>query len=438
MLDPHHFQQSDRYYHSTLQARIRSLTPFYWGLTQLEVDRERLANGELALVRCSGVLPDGQVFDTPEHDDLPAPRSIGDVFRPTDDRLAVYLATPIERPDGGNIQLQDGERWRETRFRAETLLVVDETTGTDPRSIEVTRPSLQIRFGREPMQDYTAIQVAEVLCAPTGALVLNERFVPPCLSMAASERLQSLTRKLLELLVSKSAALMDRYRSATLQREVSPADVTALGLLGTLNAFIPQLNHHLSQGESHPEALFLTLSTLAGQLTAYAPEAGVQPRHLPVYDHGNPSDGFNRLDEALTALLGGAKVQANYVQIPLQQLRENLYTAAIDADLLQNAQFFVVARSGTLPEAKLVSELPVMLRIASPETIDAVLRSYTRALPIEHTHRVPSALPVDAQANYFQLQKRGPFWEAIQTSRALAIFTSGEFAGVDLQLVAVR
>ncbi len=438
MLDPHHFQQWDRYVHGALNARVRALARFDWGLTRLEVDRERLANGEVALLRCSGVLPDGLVFDVPEHDDLPAPRSVADAFRPTDDRLDVYLATPIERPDGGNVLLQDGDRWREVRYRAETLLVPDENTGTDPRQIEVARPALQLRFGKEPMHEYSAIKVAEVVRASTGVFVLNERFVPACLGIAASERLQALTRKLLELLVSKSGSLMERQRAAARQREVSPADVTALGLLGVVNTHIPLLNHHLTQGESHPEALFLTLLGLAGALTAYVPEADLPPRLLPTYDHTSPSECFNKLDEALLGMLGGAKVQANYVQIPLQQQRENLFTASVDPDLLQHAQLFLVARSETIPEAKLVGELPVMVRIASPDTIDAVLRSYTRALPIEHTHRLPSALPVDARANYFELQKRGPFWEAIQSSQAVAIFTSGDFGGVALQLVAVK
>ncbi len=96
-----------------------------------------------------------------------------------------------------------------------------------------------------------------------------------------------------------------------------------------------------------------------------------------------------------------------------------------------------MARSERHAEEMLVSEIPKMLRIASPETIDAVLRSYTRALVVEHTNRLPPGVPMDGQANYFQVQKRGPFWDAVVESGALSLFIPAEFAEVNIQLIAV-
>lgn len=437
-LDPHHFQQWDRYVQGALNARVRALSRFDWGVSELEIDRDRLANGELVVVRAAGVMPDGLAFDMPDYDDPPVPRNAQEAFGATDERLAVFIATPVERPDGGNVLLQGSENRRETRFQAATVFVPDENTGLNARQVEVARLNFQIRFGREALHEYTTIQVAEVLRSSSGAFVLNDQFVPTALTVTASERLLTLTRQLLERLVAKSTSLMDRYRGASMQREVSPDDVKALGLLSTINAYIPLLHHHLAHAESHPEALYLTLLSLAGRLTAYLPDVGVHPRNFPAYDHADLTGCFNRLSQILLDMLGEARVQTNYVKIPLQLQRENLYTASIDAGLLQNAQFFLVARSEELAETRLVSELPKMLRVASPDTIDAVLRSYTRALIVEHTHRLPSALPVDQRANYFQLQKRGPFWEAICDSGGLAVFIPGEFSRVNLELVAVE
>ena len=439
-LDPHHFQQWDRYYHGALNARVRAMAPFHWGVLQLDIDRERLTNGELVLVRCSGVMPDGLVFDMPESDEPPAPRAVQDYFAPTSDRMAVFLATPVERPDGGNLTSQGSPNRRATRYRAETIFVPDENTGADARQVEVARPSFQLGFGGEPLQDYVTIQIAEVLRSGAGTFRLNDQFVPTALSVTASDRLIALTRRLLELLVTRSTSLMDRQRGVARQREVSPTDVTALGLLNTVNAYIPLLNHHVAHTESHPEALYVTLLGLAGQLTAYLDlqEGGVHPRNFPSYDHADLSNCFNQLDRVLLDMLDEMPERANYIKIPLELVRENIYEASIDAELLQNAQFFLVARSEQLDEQAIISSLPRMLRVASPETINEVIKAVIRALPIEHTHRLPAALPVDAQANYFQLVKRGPFWEAICDSRGLALFVPGEFSSVDLKLVAVQ
>lgn len=437
-LDPHHFQQWDRYHLGVLNARVGSAVRFDWGLTRMDINRDRLANGEFVVERGSGVMPDGYVFDMPDSDPVPPPRNVQDAFPATDELLTVFLALPAERQGGGNVLLQNGEARRETRYRTETLNVYDENTGVDDRPVEVGRANFQIRFGREAMQEYTAIQIAEVKRDTSGVFILSETFVPTCLGLVASERLMTITRTLIERMVTRSGTLMDRHRSVLMQRELSPADMTALGLLSTLNTYIPVLNHHHAQGGSHPEALYLTLLALGGQLTAFLPDAGVHPRDFPVYDHAQLTACFNEMDRLLLQMLGGAKPKSNYVELPLQQVRENLYHAAADPALLQNSQFFLIARSGDVPEQMLVNNLPMMLRIASPDTIDAVLRSYTRALTVEHTHRLPSGMPVDQQANYFELQKRGPFWESVTDSGTFAVFVPTEFSSVNLSLIAVQ
>ncbi len=437
-LDPHHFQQWDRYIQGTLNARVRALSRFDWGIFELEIHRDRLTNGEMVVVRAAGVMSDGLAFDMPDSDKPPTPRNVQEAFEATADHLAVFLATPVERPEGGNFLLQSSENRRETRYHAMTVDVWDENTGHTPRKIEVARSNFQIRFGSEALHEYTTIQVAEVLRSSSGTFVLNDQFVPTSLSVTASERLLALTRQLLERLMAKSVSLMDRYRDASMQREVSPGDAKALGLLSTINSYIPLLHHHLAHAESHPEALYLTLLSLAGRLTAYLPNVGVHPGDFPAYLHADLTGCFNHLSQILLDMLGEARVDPNFIKIPLLLKRENLYTTSIEAELLENAQFFLVGRSEEYDETKLISDLPKMLRVASPDTIDAVQRSFIRALIVEHTHRLPKALPVDQQANYFQLQKHGPFWEAICDSEGLAIFIPDEFSGIKLELVAVR
>jgi len=39
-LNPHHFQQWDRYYESLLNFRLKSTSPLYWGLVEIDINRE--------------------------------------------------------------------------------------------------------------------------------------------------------------------------------------------------------------------------------------------------------------------------------------------------------------------------------------------------------------------------------------------------------------
>ncbi len=435
-LDPHHLQQWDRYHADALNARLRALTPHGWGLTSLEIDEERLANGEVALLRCAGVTPDGLPFDLPEDGPLPEPRSLADHFAATGSALPILLALPAERPSGANVARNGSGAAREARFGTTTVTLTDETTGEDERSVEVARPRFRIGFGTEALHEFTTLQVGEAVRAETGLFALRDAFIPTCLSIGASDRLMQMARRTLELLVARSATLAERWRGVTQQRELSPADLTVLGLHLAMSTYVPLLNHHHAGGRSHPEALYTTLLGLAGHLTAFTPGAATPPRSFPVYNHADLTACFGALDDVLQALLGGAAPKANYTRVPLEEQRPNLYIGRPEADLLERAQFYLIARSDVLPEAQLVQTLPQMVRIASPDTIDAVLRSYTRALGIEHTNRLPSGVPMDDRATYFQLQKRGPFWEAVQAGGGLAVFIPAEFSSLDIELIA--
>jgi len=69
-LDPHHFQQADRYNQYYINSRLGLISPNYWGLNEFQIDSAALAGGSLGLIRCNGIMPDGCVFNMPENDPL--------------------------------------------------------------------------------------------------------------------------------------------------------------------------------------------------------------------------------------------------------------------------------------------------------------------------------------------------------------------------------
>jgi type VI secretion system protein ImpJ len=110
--------------------------------------------------------------------------------------------------------------------------------------------------------------------------------------------------------------------------------------------------------------------------------------------------------------------------------------ASVSQELLEDAQLFLVTRSDQHSEEQLTNALPSMLRVASPDTIDAVLQSYTQALSVETTRRLPTGMPVDDRATYFRLEKRGPFWESILEEEGIAIFLPSDFRDIEIELMA--
>ena len=64
-LRPHHLQQSDRYLEHLLESRVRHVTPYPWGFSHLEIDRDLAQQSKFAVRRAAGVMPDGTPFDIP-------------------------------------------------------------------------------------------------------------------------------------------------------------------------------------------------------------------------------------------------------------------------------------------------------------------------------------------------------------------------------------
>ena len=434
-LDPQHFQQWDRFHSALLHARLRSIAPHSWGLTELEIDDAAIANGTFRLTQCSGVMADGLVMSIPDIDPPPAAREVAPHLSPRDERLPVYLAVPVERVDGINYLLSTDTTSRETRFVVSAATMADETTGQAPRSIEVARPNLMLKLGTEALQGYSTIKLAQVMRKPTGEFALDERFVPPCLSFGASRALKSLTRRVHEQLAAKSSSLWNRTRNLPRgQTALSAGDVVSLWLQQTTNAFIPILSHYQTSGTQHPEALYTTLSMLAGQLSAL-PGHSEHPRVLPDYDHESATACFAALDATIGRLLGGPALEVNYQPIPLVR-RDDLDVGEIaDPALLDEAVFFLIA-TGVTPGSE--RALPDQLRVAAPAAMPAIRNGFLRALPMEWEPRPPTGAPAGPELQYFRLGKDGHFWKQIQSDQAVAIHVPAHLKGLSMQLIAVR
>ena len=58
-MNPQHLQQADLYHESLLSARLSAMTPYDWGVVEMDVDEKAMAAGQLQLLRFFGILPDG-------------------------------------------------------------------------------------------------------------------------------------------------------------------------------------------------------------------------------------------------------------------------------------------------------------------------------------------------------------------------------------------
>src|ERR1700748_3713070 len=63
-LRPHHLQQNDRYHEHLLEARVRAATPYPWGFSEIEIDRDLAQQSKFALRRGAGGRAGGRRVST--------------------------------------------------------------------------------------------------------------------------------------------------------------------------------------------------------------------------------------------------------------------------------------------------------------------------------------------------------------------------------------
>jgi type VI secretion system protein ImpJ len=442
-LTPHHFQQWDNYNEQALDFRLKSLSPFAWGLTELEIRREGIANGQVALVRCSGLLPGGMPFSIPESDDPPPTRSVEGHFEAAAESLDVYLGVGLKRPGASNVAMNGVEGSRPARFRSDTMKVTDETTGENEREVAVTQQNLKILFGEEALTDYETLKIAELRRTGQGVIALRETYIPPCLRLEASSFLQGMTLRLLEILHAKGTSLGESRGQRTQGlADFSTADVANFWLLHTVNSFIPVLDHHHHSGRTHPERLFLDLVQLAGQLLTFSPTG--HPRDLPRYNHNNLALTFVTLEEKIQELLKTV-IPTGAVQIPLKRESESKFTGQIVDDQLVVGAQVILAASAEMSEGLLITELPQQAKISSIDRIESLLGLALPGVGLVHRPVPPSPLRVKLGYHYFRLESQGTpemqlHWDAICKSRNLAIRIPNpkRFAGLKLELWSIK
>ena len=65
-LQPHHFQQADRYTEALVTGLARRILPYAWGVSTLEIDEAALKVGQFAIKSATGLTQDGTVFRVPD------------------------------------------------------------------------------------------------------------------------------------------------------------------------------------------------------------------------------------------------------------------------------------------------------------------------------------------------------------------------------------
>lgn len=427
-VQPHHFQQQTRYVESLVNDRCNQLQAFDWGVSELRLDEDLLAQGKFGILRASGRFPDGTPFSIGEGDAKPSIRSI-----PEMQNVEVFLCLPLRRLGGVEIDLNDAEEGlaREVATEIEVRDTIGGSSGT--AQMYVAKQNLRFMLEHENRTQFTTLGIARIVeRRPDGQIVLDTDYVPATLSVHAVPKLKRHLEELISLLQHRAEALAHRVSDG----KTGAAEVSDFLFLQTINRYLPVLQHLTISSTLHPEQMYRMFIQIAGELATFT-RPGRRPAAIAEYNQDKLSETFKGL---LMELRQGLSVvlEQNVVQLPVQARKFGVFVAPIaDPSLVRHAHFVLAAKASIADEA-IRKQLPSQVKIGPVEKIRDLVNLQLPGIGFKPMPAAPRQLPYHAGFTYFELDRSSELWPSLSNSGGFAFHVGGDFPNLELQLWAIK
>jgi type VI secretion system protein ImpJ len=430
-LQPHHFQQADRYVESLVGGLSRRVSPYVWGVSTLEIDEEVLKVGQFAIRSVSGLTHDGTVFRVPSHDDHPPALDVPDGIKD----CVVYLTVPQRREGAVEVDMT-GAELSAARLRPSEIEITD-VTSASKKAVTMGVGKLRLQFALEvdDLSDRLAIPIARIIEVKADQeIVLDKGFVPSCLDARAAPALEGFMRELDGLLNHRKIALAGRLSEGGGTKGV--AEISDFLLLMVINRMQPMIRHIVSIENVHPAMLYQTCIGLAGELATFMAAEKVAP-DFPAYAHDNLGETFKPVIKALRQYLSSV-LEQTAVAIPLEPRKYGISVGVISDRKLLSTAGFVLAVQADIPAEKIRRHFGGQAKLGPVEEIRQLVNSALPGIPLRPLPVAPRQIPYHAGVVYFEVDGDSPHWGKMTTSGGVAVHVSGEFPGLKMELWAIR
>jgi type VI secretion system protein ImpJ len=433
LLRPQHFQRQDQYHEHRLNESIKAVHPYAWGVEQLQVDRDALANNVLRILELSLRFQDGELYDAPGADALPETVDVS-LLQPSQQTVTYYAALPAFKPFGGNFG-QPGQATNTARFVQANQEAPDLYTQAAAVQLAYLKTTVRLVSEFEPRDSYIHFPLLRLRRAATGGFEMDAGFVPPSLTVASAPILFLQLRRLLEALQAKVSALYGHHREPSRNViEYRSGDMSSFWLLHTASSAYAALTHHLHHPGLHPERLFEQLLGVAGGLMTFSKSWTLAD--LPSYQHNDPGPSFAKLHLIIRELLDTV-ISSKYFAIGLNEVRPSYYIGMLDSGKIDDKTTFYIAVSANIPTLELVDVVPLRFKVGAPDDVEKFVLSALPGVRLQYAPQLPAAVPVRPDTCYFILEAKGQMYERMLQAQSISIYVPSGIKELKLELLAV-
>ena len=427
-LRPHHLQQADRYVENLLESRTQHVTPYPWGFSLLEVDRDLAQQSKFGLRRGAGVMPDGTVFDFPSDSPSPAPIEAPE----TAAGQLVWLAMPAKANNSREVA-QDGAD-AAARFFTGSETVIDSTSHLRiEEEIDVAYPRLAYEIRKTAKPGYVGLPIARIVEVHDRTIVFDEKFAPPLLVCAAHPTVEGWLDRVIGWIGNKLDELARYASDATAGGGLQSADYLMLQML---NREIPVLKHFRLSRYVHPERLYEEFLRVAGELATFATSER-RAREYNAYNHDDLEQTFAPVIRDIQDFLS-ARLDRRAIRLELIERAQNAYISTIkDRTLFRNATL-VLEVSARRPLVEIQQQLPHFLKVGPNTKMNEIVHAHLPGINLVHLPTPPPQIRAISDHVYFYFDRTSPLWPEFSVASAIGMHFAGDWPELQMELWAIR
>ena len=424
-----HFQQQDRHIEQLLKFSVEMLASYGWGFSELSLEQQHLSLGRIAVSECGGIFPDGTFFNSLVDCDVPAYLDVADGAH----NSLIYLALPLRGADVVDVSTKEDIDL--ARYSISEVQSKDNTSkDQEPVEIQVATHKLQLLTDSDDLSQFTVLPIAKLVEKRSdGSLMLDAKFVPPCLSLKVSPVLSGFLQELQGLLYNRGEDLAERVTKPGVSGLSSLLDFSLLQLINRYETFF---KHFANADNIHPIRFYEELLKLYGELITVTSEK----KRLTEDLNYNQNDlkatfmpVFDGIRQSLSVVLDQTAIPLN-----LQTAKQGIRVALLKDKILLDRAKFVLAVKADVSTENLRTQFPAQIKTGPVEKIRGLINIALPGIALKALAVAPQEIPYHAGFTYFELDKTSQFWKHLKNSAGFAFHISGDFPGLELEFWAIK
>jgi type VI secretion system protein ImpJ len=130
-------------------------------------------------------------------------------------------------------------------------------------------------------------------------------------------------------------------------------------------------------------------------------------------------------------------IPSRVVPITLERLRTSMWRGLINEERLTEDVDYYLSVRAAIPAHVLLEQVPALCKMGAPDEVEQVVNSALPGIPLRPVSRLPAAIPVRIENQYFAVDSTHPAFARMIAARACQIYVPGSIPEAEIELYAV-